>query len=185
MLINYNGKYTDVSTLAHELGHTMQSYFSNKTQPYPLADYPIFVAEVASTFNESLLNDYMLKKIKDDDARLSLLGNYLENIKGTVFRQTQFAEFELRMHEMAQKGQPITGDVAREALPRHHEALLRPRSEDLHRRRLRRARVELHPALLPRLLRLPVRDVVHGVRSAGGEGQGGRRRRRRGATWRS
>ena len=111
MLINYNGKYTDVSTLAHELGHTMQSYLSNKTQPYPLAGYPTFVAEVASTFNESLLIDHMLKNIKDDDARLSLLGNYLENIKGTVFRQTQFAEFELRMHEMAQKGQPITGDA--------------------------------------------------------------------------
>jgi oligoendopeptidase F len=88
----------------------MQSYFSNKTQPYPMAGYPIFVAEVASTFNESLLNDYMLKQIKDDDAKLSLLGNYLENIKATVFRQTQFAEFELRMHEMLQKGQPITGD---------------------------------------------------------------------------
>jgi oligoendopeptidase F len=87
----------------------MQSYFSNKTQPYPLANYPIFVAEVASTFNESLLNDYMLKEMKDDAARLSLLGNYLENIKGTVFRQTQFAEFELRMHEMSQKGEPLTG----------------------------------------------------------------------------
>jgi oligoendopeptidase F len=110
MLINYNGKYTDVSTLAHELGHTMQSYFSNHTQPFPTAGYPIFVAEVASTFNESLLNDYMLRMISDDAARLSLLGNYLENIKGTVFRQAQFAEFELRMHEMAQKGQPLTGD---------------------------------------------------------------------------
>ena len=111
MLINFNGKYTDVSTLAHELGHTMQSYYSNKVQPYPLAAYPIFVAEVASTFNESLLIEHVLKNIKDDDARLSLLGNYLENIKGTVFRQTQFAEFELRMHEMAGKGQPITGDA--------------------------------------------------------------------------
>ena len=111
MLINYSGKYTDVSTLAHELGHTMQSFFSNKTQPYPLAGYPIFVAEVASTFNEALLIDHMLKNIKDDDARLALLGNYLENIKGTVFRQTQFAEFELKMHEMAQKGQPIVGDA--------------------------------------------------------------------------
>ena len=111
MLINYNGQYTDVSTLAHELGHTMQSYYSNKAQPYPLAGYPIFVAEVASTFNESLLIDYVLRQIKDDDTRLSLLGNYLENIKGTVFRQTQFAEFELRMHEMAGKGEPITGDA--------------------------------------------------------------------------
>lgn len=110
MLINYNGQYNDVSTLAHELGHTMQSYLSNKTQPYPLAGYPIFVAEVASTFNESLLIDYMLKSIKNDEVKLSLLGNYLENIKGTVFRQTQFAEFELKMHEMAWKGEPITGE---------------------------------------------------------------------------
>ncbi|GAC1434454.1 MAG: oligoendopeptidase F [Terriglobales bacterium] len=111
MLLNYNRKYDDVSTLAHELGHTMHSYFSNKTQPYPTASYPIFVAEVASTFNEALLIDSMLKTIKDDATRLSLLGNYLESIKGTVFRQTQFAEFELRMHEMVEKGEPLTGDA--------------------------------------------------------------------------
>jgi oligoendopeptidase F len=111
MLLNYNGQYADVSTLAHELGHTMHSYLSNKTQPFALAGYPTFVAEVASTFNEALLIDYMLGQIKDDDTRLSLLGNYLEGIKGTVFRQTQFAEFELRMHEMAAKGQPITGEA--------------------------------------------------------------------------
>ncbi|MFZ0734590.1 MAG: oligoendopeptidase F [Candidatus Sulfotelmatobacter sp.] len=111
MLMNYNGKYDDMSTLAHELGHTMHSYFSNKTQPYPLSSYTIFVAEVASTFNEALLMDYMLKQIKDDTTRLSLLGNYLESFKGTVFRQTQFAEFELRMHEMVEKGQPLTGDA--------------------------------------------------------------------------
>jgi oligoendopeptidase F len=110
MLLNYNGKYTDMSTLAHELGHTMHSFFSNKAQPYPLASYPIFVAEVASTFNEALLIDHMLKTIKDDATKLSLLGNYLEGIKSTVFRQTQFAEFELRMHEMAEKGQPLTGE---------------------------------------------------------------------------
>src|SRR3954453_12509871 len=111
MLLNYNGKYDDMSTLAHELGHTMHSYFSNKTQPYPLSNYTIFVAEVASTFNEALLNDYMLKHTTDDATRLSLLGNYLEGIKGTVFRQTQFAEFELRAHEMAEKGEPLTGDT--------------------------------------------------------------------------
>jgi oligoendopeptidase F len=111
MLLNYNGKYNDVSTVAHELGHTMQSYFSNKMQPYPLASYPIFVAEVASTFNEALLIDHMLKTITDDDTKLSLLGNYLEGIKGTVFRQTQFAEFELRTHEMAERGEPLTGDA--------------------------------------------------------------------------
>jgi len=111
MLLNYNGKYDDMSTVAHEFGHSMQSYLSNKHQPYATSQYPIFVAEVASTFNEALLIDYMLKQIKDDDARLSLLGSYLEGIKGTVFRQTQFAEFELRIHEMAEKGEPLTGDV--------------------------------------------------------------------------
>ena len=111
MLINFNGKYADMTTVAHELGHTMQSYLSNKAQPFHLANYPIFVAEVASTFNEALLIDHMLRTIKDDDARLSLLGNYLENIKGTVFRQTQFAEFELRIHQMAEKGEPITGEA--------------------------------------------------------------------------
>jgi len=111
MLLNYNGKYDDMSTLAHELGHTMHSYFSNKTQPYPTASYPIFVAEVASTFNEALLIDSMLKTIKDNATRMSLLGSYLENIKGTVFRQTQFAEFELRAHEMVEKGEPLTGEA--------------------------------------------------------------------------
>jgi len=111
ILLNYNGKYDDVSTIAHELGHTMHSYLSNTTQPYPLAQYPIFVAEVASTFNEALLIEQMLKTIKDDNVRLSLLGSYLENIKGTVFRQTQFAEFELKIHEMVERGEPLTGEV--------------------------------------------------------------------------
>jgi oligoendopeptidase F len=111
MLLNYNGKYDDMSTVAHEFGHSMQSFLSNKTQPYATSQYPIFVAEVASTFNEALLIDYVLKNTKDDAARLSLLGSYLEGIKGTVFRQTQFAEFELRIHEMAEKGEPLTGDA--------------------------------------------------------------------------
>ncbi len=111
MLLNYNDQYNDVSTLAHEIGHAMQSYFSNKTQPYPLADYPTFVAEVASTFNEALLIDKMLKDIKDNDTRLSLLMNYLDNLKGTLFRQTQFAEFELKIHEKAEQGEPLTGET--------------------------------------------------------------------------
>jgi oligoendopeptidase F len=114
ILLNFNGQYEDVSTLAHELGHTMQSYYSNKHQPYPTADYSIFVAEVASTFNEALLTAKMLEEIKDDDTRLSLLMNYLEGIRVTVFRQTQFAEFELRMHEKAERGEPLTGDVLSE-----------------------------------------------------------------------
>ncbi|MFH1719090.1 MAG: oligoendopeptidase F [Planctomycetota bacterium] len=111
ILLNYNDQYEDVSTLAHELGHAMHSYYSNKNQPYPTADYSIFVAEVASTFNEALLIHKMLEEIKDDDVRLSLLMSYLDGIKGTVFRQTQFAEFELRIHEKAERGEPLTGDV--------------------------------------------------------------------------
>jgi oligoendopeptidase F len=110
ILLNYLGQYNDVSTLAHELGHTMHSYYSNRTQPFPTANYQTFVAEVASTFNEALLLDYMLRQISDDAARLSLLGNYLESAKSTVFRQTQFAEFELAMHEMAGQGLAITGE---------------------------------------------------------------------------
>ncbi len=114
ILLNYNGQYDDVSTLAHELGHAMHSYYSNKNQPFATADYSIFVAEVASTFNEALLIHKMLEEIKDDDTRLSLLMNYLDGIKGTVFRQTQFAEFELRIHEKAERGEPLTGDVLSE-----------------------------------------------------------------------
>jgi oligoendopeptidase F len=114
MLLNYNGKYDDMSTLTHEFGHTMHSYLANTSQPYPTSQYSIFVAEVASTFNEALLMDYMLKAIKDDDTRLALLGSYLDNIKGTIFRQTQFAEFELRIHEIAEKGGSLTGDVFNE-----------------------------------------------------------------------
>ncbi|RKY80636.1 oligoendopeptidase F, partial [candidate division KSB1 bacterium] len=111
MLLNYNGQYNDVSTLAHEMGHSMHTYFSNKNQPFPTADYSIFVAEVASTFNEALLMNKMLKKIKDDKTRLSLLMEYLDGVKGTLFRQTQFAEFELEIHKKAEKGEPLTGDV--------------------------------------------------------------------------
>jgi oligoendopeptidase F len=111
LLLNFNGQYTDMSAMAHELGHAMHSWFAKKSQPYQLYGYPIFVAEVASTFNEALLIDHELKQITDPKVRLALLGNYLENVKGTVFRQTQFAEFELRMHERAQKGEPLTGDA--------------------------------------------------------------------------
>jgi oligoendopeptidase F len=111
ILVNYNRKYDDMSTLAHELGHSMHSYFSDKTQPYALASYETFVAEVASTFNEALLVEYMLKKTSDKNFKLALLSKYLENIKITVFRQTQFAEFELRVHEMVEEGTPLTGEA--------------------------------------------------------------------------
>ena len=124
ILMNFNGKYQDVSTLAHELGHSMHTYFSNKTQPFPTADYSIFVAEVASTFNEALLKHHMLNIIEDDEVRLSLLMEYLDGIKGTVFRQTQFAEYELLIHEKVEKGETLTGDglteMYREILQRYY-----------------------------------------------------------------
>ncbi len=111
ILLNYNGQYEDVTTLAHELGHAMHGYHSNKNQPYPTADYSIFVAEVASTLNEALLIHHILEKITDDDVRLSLLMTYLDGIRGTVFRQTQFAEFELAIHQRAKAGEPLTGEA--------------------------------------------------------------------------
>ena len=111
VLLNYNGQYHDVSTLAHELGHAMHSYYSNKTQPYATADYATFVAEVASTLNEALLMDKLLRGESDDQVKLSLLMNYLDGVKGTVFRQTQFAEFELAIHEKAEQGAPLTGEA--------------------------------------------------------------------------
>lgn len=110
ILMNYNGKYNDMSTLTHELGHTMHSYLTNKKQHFANANYSIFVAEVASTLNEELLNDYMLQQIKDDKVRLAILGNYLEGAKGTLFRQTQFAEFESMIHEKAGRGEALTGE---------------------------------------------------------------------------
>ena len=111
ILLNYNNLYNDVSTLAHELGHTMQNYFSNKKQPLPTARYVTFVAEVASTFNEVLLFNHIIGTVKDDDVKLSILMNWLDGFKGTLFRQTQFAEFELKIHEEAEKGKSLTGET--------------------------------------------------------------------------
>jgi oligoendopeptidase F len=108
--MNYNGDYNAVSTLAHELGHAMHSYFSNLTQPYATADYATFLAEIASTFNENLLMHQMLKEEKDDLFKLYILDNYLEQVRGTIFRQTLFAEFELAMHEKVEQGQTLTPD---------------------------------------------------------------------------
>jgi oligoendopeptidase F len=111
ILMNFNGKYSDVSTLAHELGHTMHSYLSNTHQPYPTADYSIFVAEVASTVNEKLLMADELDKDIDDKRRLNLLVQQLDNFKGTVFRQTQFAEFELKIHAEAEAGRALSDET--------------------------------------------------------------------------
>ena len=109
-LLNFNGRYEDLTTLAHESGHSMHTFLSHAAQPYPTADYPIFVAEVASTFNENLLIHYMLDRAKDDATRLFLLGTLLDGLRTTLFRQTQFADFELAFHEQAERGEPLTGE---------------------------------------------------------------------------
>jgi oligoendopeptidase F len=110
ILTNWNGDYESVSTLAHELGHTMHSYFSNKNQTFPNSDYSIFVAEIASTCNETLLNNYMVQNANNDEEKLYLLGSYLELLRTTIFRQTLFAEFEWEVHKLAEQGSPLTGE---------------------------------------------------------------------------
>lgn len=110
-LMNFNGAWVDVSTLAHESGHSMHSFLSNAKQPWATANYSIFVAEVASTLNENLLLHHALDQTKDDRTRLFLLSSYLDSMRTTLFRQTLFAEFELRIHEMVEKGEPLTGDA--------------------------------------------------------------------------
>jgi len=109
ILMNYNDDYESLSTLAHELGHSMHSMFSNTYQPYVYSDYTIFVAEVASTFNENLLNHYLLTHTKDKKMKMFLLGHLLEGIRQTIFRQAMFAEFELEIHKKVEKGEALTG----------------------------------------------------------------------------
>jgi oligoendopeptidase F len=109
-LQNFTGLYEEVSTLAHESGHSMHSWLSDRTQPYVTREYKTFVAEVASTLNENLLLHYMLARTQDRDTRLFLLGSRLDDMRQTLFRQVLFAEFELRINEMAEKGEPITGE---------------------------------------------------------------------------
>jgi oligoendopeptidase F len=100
-------------TLAHEAGHSMHSYFSARNQPYEYYHYSIFVAEVASTFNEQLLTRHLLARAKDDRQRAYLLNNAIDDIRATVFRQTMFAEFEMITHDMAAAGEPLTIDALR------------------------------------------------------------------------
>lgn len=114
ILMNWQDNVNNLFTLAHEFGHSVHSYYTRKYQPYPYGNYSIFVAEVASTCNEALLNDYLLKTIDDEKKKLYLLNHYLETFRGTVFRQTMFAEFEHMIHQMAQNGEALTAKVLTE-----------------------------------------------------------------------
>ncbi len=110
LLLNFNGDYESVTTLAHEWGHAMHSVLSAKNQPYAKADYSTFIAEIASTCNEALLMQQMLKDSKSDDEKLYFLGTQLEGLRQTYFRQAQFAEFELAIHDQVEHGEPLTGE---------------------------------------------------------------------------
>lgn len=108
ILLNYNNTYDDMFTTAHEMGHSMHSWFSQHTQPPVYGDYPIFLAEVASTSNEVILGDYLRKRAKNDAERLFLVNSALESIRGTVINQTMWAEFEKLIHAQAEQGAPLT-----------------------------------------------------------------------------
>ena len=111
ILMNWQDNVNKLFTLAHEFGHSVHSYYTRKNQPYTYGDYSIFVAEVASTCNEALLNDYLLKTIDDEQKRIYLLNHYLEGFRGTVFRQTMFAEFEHLIHQKEQNGEALTAEM--------------------------------------------------------------------------
>ncbi len=111
ILMNWQDNVNNLFTLVHEFGHSVHSYYSRKTQPYAYGNYSIFVAEVASTCNEALLNEYLIKTTEDEQKRLYLLNHYLEGFRGTVFRQTMFAEFEHLIHRKAQNNEPLTPDL--------------------------------------------------------------------------
>lgn len=116
MLLNYNGTMDAVFTLAHELGHTLHSMYSTKYQPYATNDYTIFVAEVASTFNERLLLDYMLKNTNDHKEKIALIEEAIGNIMGTYYIQALFAAYEYEAHKLTEEGNPITPDVLSEIM---------------------------------------------------------------------
>lgn len=114
ILMNYKELLRDVFTLAHEAGHSMHSFLSHKHQPYQYGDYSIFLAEVASTFNEDLLTRFLLKNAKSSQEKIFLTNQKIEDIRGTLFRQTMFAEFELLIHEFAEKNIPLTPVLLKE-----------------------------------------------------------------------
>ena len=105
-LLNFTGTLNDVFTIAHELGHVMHTYYSNKYQPFIDSDYTIFTAEVASTVNEQLLLRYLLNKTTDQNEKALLLSTHLDNIRSTLFRQTLFADFEYQAHKLVEEENP-------------------------------------------------------------------------------
>ncbi|SHI12102.1 oligoendopeptidase F [Sporanaerobacter acetigenes] len=121
VLLNYHETLDNIFTTAHEMGHSMHSYFSKTTQPYIYGGYSIFLAEIASTTNECLLMDYMLKNVKDDNEKLYLLNHYLEQFRTTVYRQTMFAEFERDIHRYVENGGALTASYLNDTYKKLNE----------------------------------------------------------------
>lgn len=110
MLLNWQGTLDDLFTLVHEMGHSIHSTFTRENQPYVYGDYPIFLAEIASTTNENILTETLLKESNDEKERFALLNHWLDSFRGTVFRQSQFAEFEQKIHEVDAEGEVLTSE---------------------------------------------------------------------------
>ena len=174
ILMNYlDDNINSVYTLAHEAGHSMHSYFSNQNQPYVYADYTIFVAEVASTFNEALLTRYFLSQDINRDMRIYLISREIDNIRGTLIRQTMFAEFEHQIYQAAESGQPMTVEAFQEIYKPVGNLFRRWRRS----RSLSFAGVFAHSAFLFRVLRLQIRHRYFRRLRAGKQGPQRRRER--------
>ena len=155
MLLNHNDNLDSAFTIAHELGHSMHSFYSNTNQPAPKSDYSLFVAEVASTCNEAIMMRFLLQKYAEEPkAQAYLLNHFLEQFRTTCFRQTMFAEFEKISHEMAQKGQPLTRESLSDAYYKLNETYY---GESCVVDPVDRQRMDAHPAFLQRVLRLRLR----------------------------
>lgn len=130
ILMNYNDNLDSVFTLAHELGHSVHSYYSRNNNPHIYSEYTLFVAEVASTFNEMLLLDYLLKRAESREEKMYLINHYLDTIKGTIYRQTQFAEFEDEVHKRVMAGEALTAEDFNALYADLNEAYYKPLVND-------------------------------------------------------
>ena len=162
--------FSDVYTLAHEAGHSMHTWFSQKTQLFQDYDYPIFLAEVASTFNEELLTHHLLEQTDDPKMRAYIINRQIDDIRGTLFRQTMFAEFEKIIHAIEESGDALTLDVFK---AEYRELLEAYFGQDFVLDPAARSGMPAHPAFLQRVLRLQICHRHFGGGRAFGTGSGG------------
>ena len=156
ILMNYKQDvFADVYTLAHEAGHSMHSWFSQNSQLFQDYEYPIFLAEVASTFNEELLTHHLLRTTNDPKMRAYIINRQIDDLRGTLFRQTMFAEFERIIHAIEESGDALTLDVFKSE---YHKLLEAYFAENFVHRSRAGSGMPAHPAFLSRVLRLQIRD---------------------------